>query len=169
MTAARWWRRLDRIGRGAENLLLMASLVVMIAVAVAQIVMRNAGWGGLVWGDEFLRLVVLWLAMIGAIAASRDDHHIRIDILSRFLPPRAGFAVRAVIDVFTCAVCAVIAWYAVAFVGFAFEFEDQALGGLPLWWFQTILPLGFGLIAYRYGLLAIRHTVAAVRGAEPAS
>lgn len=159
-----WWRRLDKIGAAAENTLLIVSLGAMIMLAVAQIVARNAGIGGMAFSDELLRLLVLWVAMIGAVAASRDDHHIRIDILSRFLPFRLRKSMRVIVDLFTFAVCAIVAWYGVQFVTSTREFEDLAFGKLPLWWFQAVLPLGFGLIAYRYLLWAGRHTFEAVSG-----
>ena len=169
MTPPRWWQRLDRLGRAIENTLLLASLLAMIGLAVAQIVARNAGIGGLAFSDELLRLLVLWVAMLGAVAASRDDHHIRIDLLSRFLPFRPRMLVRVVVDAFTCTICAIVAWYGVSFVASSREFEDLAFGALPLWWFQVILPLGFGLIAYRYGLWLVRHLLAAITGEEPPS
>ncbi|MFK8015569.1 MAG: TRAP transporter small permease [Gammaproteobacteria bacterium] len=164
MTTPRWWQRLDRLGAGAENLLLLLSLTAMVLLAVAQIVARNAGIGGMAFSDELLRLLVLWVAMIGAVAASRDDHHIRIDILSRFLPTRVRLSMRVLVDVFTCAVCAIVAWYSLSFVGSTREYEDLAFGKLPLWWFQAVLPVGFALISYRYALWAVRHTIEAWRG-----
>jgi TRAP-type C4-dicarboxylate transport system permease small subunit len=166
VTRPRWWQRLDRLGAGAENLLLMLSLGGMILLAVAQIVGRNAGVGGLAFSDELLRLLVLWVAMIGAVAASRDDHHIRIDVLSRFMPHRTRLATRVIIDLFTCAVCAAVAWYGLSFVQSTREYEDLAFGKLPLWWFQAILPAGFGLISYRYALWAIRHGLMAWHGPQ---
>ncbi len=36
------------------------------------------------------------------------------------------------------------------------EFEDQLLGGLPAWWFQSILPVSFLLIGYRYAIWFLR-------------
>jgi TRAP-type C4-dicarboxylate transport system permease small subunit len=164
VTRASWWQRLDRIGAGAENLLLLLSLGGMILLAVWQIVARNLGIGGMAFSDELLRLLVLWVAMIGAVAASRDDHHVRIDVLSRFLPLRLRVVALVVIDLFTCAVCGVVAWYGLSFVLSTREFEDLAFGKLPLWWFQAILPAGFGLISYRYGLWAIRHGLMAWHG-----
>ncbi len=163
MTTPRWWQRLDKIGAGAENALLLISLGAMILLAVAQIVARNASIGGMAFSDELLRLLVLWIAMIGAVAASRDDHHIRIDILSRFLPRRLRLSVRVLVDLFTCAVCGIVAWYGYEFVGRTGVFEDLAFGKLRLWWFQAILPIGFGLISYRYALWALRHGFDAVR------
>ena len=157
-------RLLDGIGRGVENFFLISSLVLMIGIAVAQIVLRNFGAAGIVWADEALRLLVLWVALVGAVAASRDDHHIRIDVLSRFVPKRFNDGVRVIVDLFTAVVCGVVAWYAVLFVASTREFEDVALGGLPLWYFQIILPFGFGLVSYRYALMSVRHGIAFVRG-----
>lgn len=166
MNLSRVARLLDGLGRGIENFLLISSLVLMIGIAVAQIVLRNVGATGMVWADEALRLLVLWLALIGAVAASRDDHHIRIDVLSRFVPRRLNDGIRVVVDLFTAVVCAVVAWYAVRFVASTREFEDVALGSLPMWYFQIILPLGFALVSYRYALLALRHAGAFLRGSR---
>jgi TRAP-type C4-dicarboxylate transport system permease small subunit len=59
----------------------------MISLAFAQIVLRNGFDGGIVWADSLLRIMVLWIALIGAVVASRDQRHINIDLISRFLPP----------------------------------------------------------------------------------
>ncbi|GIS19200.1 MAG: hypothetical protein CM15mP120_11160 [Pseudomonadota bacterium] len=37
------------------------------------------------WGDSAVRVMVLWVTMLGAMVASRDDSHIRIDLVGRFL------------------------------------------------------------------------------------
>ena len=37
----------------------------------------------------FLRLLVLWVALFGAMAASRQDKQIAVDAVSNFLSPRA--------------------------------------------------------------------------------
>jgi TRAP-type C4-dicarboxylate transport system permease small subunit len=51
-------------------------------------------------------------------------------------------------------VCGLLAWFSLRFVRDSREFGDVLLGDLPAWWFQLILPVGFGLIAYRYGVRA---------------
>ena len=42
------------------------------------------------------------------------------------------------------------------FVRMSHEFGDVLLGGIPAWLLQAILPVGFGLIAYRYTLFVAR-------------
>src|SRR5690606_15442865 len=115
---------------------------------------RNVFSIGLVWADGLLRLIVLWVALIGAVAASRDHKHIAIDVADRVLPGRLRRAAACVRDLFTAAVCAALAWYSWRFVRESREFGDVLLGSWPAWWFQIVLPVGFALIAYRYALRA---------------
>ncbi len=148
---------LDRLGRWLENAVLCALLFAMIGLAASQPLLRELAGAGLAWGDEALRLLVLWSALIGAIAASRDDVHLRIDIASRFLP-RWGRALAAlVVDLFSAAVAGVLAWYSWQFVVDSREFGDVVLGGRPAWLFQLVLPVAFALIAWRYLLWAFRR------------
>jgi len=142
-------------GKWLEDIFLALLLMVMIVLAVLLIVMRNLFDSGLVWGDELLRILVLWLCLVGAMAASRDDNHLAIDVVSRFLPPWLQQAVRVLTDLFTALLCGVIAWHAWSFVRLEAEFGSTVLGSWPAWIAQAILPLGFGLISYRY----LTHTV----------
>ncbi len=149
--------RLERFGRTLENLLLILLLALMIGLGATQIVQRNIFGTAFVWSDELLRLLVLWLALAGAIAASRDDRHITIDILSRILPEGPRLALRLVLDLFTVAVCLLLAWHAGRFVLIEREYGSTLLGGLPAWPFEAVIPLGFALIAYRYGMFLVLH------------
>jgi TRAP-type C4-dicarboxylate transport system permease small subunit len=148
-----------QIGRVFENTLLAAVLSCMILLASAQIVLRNVVGGGIAWADEALRLMVLWLAMLGAVAASRENRHIAIDVLSQVLPDGLRTGVGALIHAFTAVVAGLLAWYSWVFLGESFEYQDQLLGSLPAWWFQAILPVSFFLIAYRYAV----HSLDALR------
>ena len=142
--------RLDTAGRLAENVALVVLLGGMMMLAVGQIVMREAFETGLVWADEAVKLMVLWLAMVGSIAAARDDRHIRIDALSHVLPKLAVRIVRIIVDLFAAAVCAVIAWQAYRYLQLEIEFEDSVLLDVPAWLAHVIVPLSFGLVAYRF-------------------
>ncbi len=159
--------RAERLGRWLENALLAAVLFAMIGLAAAQVVMRSAFGGGLAWADEALRLLVLWAAMLGAIAASRDNVHLRIDLLSRFLPGAWRRLAAVLVDLFAAAVSAVLAWYSWRFVAESREFGDQVLGNFPAWGFQAILPAAFALIAYRYLAGLYKHFRPQVPAAGP--
>jgi len=155
----------ERFGRFMETASLVFVLSAMIILAAAQIIMRNLFDTGLSWGDEALRLMVLWVTMLGAVAAARDRRHIVVDVLSRMLPKGAQVWSAFIVDGFSAGVTGTLAWYAAVFVGDSKEFGDLLLNDLPAWPFQLILPLAFALIAYRFGIWCLRHLRDIVRGA----
>lgn len=161
--------RLDRAGRLIENAALVVLLIGMMLLAVGQIAMRELFSTGVIWADEAVKLLVLWIAMIGSIAASRDNRHIRIDALSHFLPPRAIRVVRIVVDVFAATVCIVIAWHAFRYVQLEAEFGDTVLIDTPAWLVHAVVPAAFLLVAWRFLVLVLIqvHALVTHDAAEP--
>ena len=151
--------RLDRIGRYSENVMLCLLLGLMIFLGAMQIVQRNFLSTSYAWTDELLRLLVLWLGLVGAVAASRDDRHISIDILSRYLPEKRINQVRLAVDFFTATVCAVLAWHCARFVWLEKEFGATVMTGQPAWIFEAVIPVAFALIAYRYAIFFLRRVM----------
>lgn len=141
---------LDRYGRLVENVLLIALLGAMLLLAVSQIVLREVFNTGIVWAGELLKLMVLWLAMIAAIAACRDNRHIRIDALSHVLPDSAIRVTRVVVDLFAAVVSAVIAWHAWRYLQLEIEFADTVLVDTPAWVAHIVVPVSFAIVAYRF-------------------
>ena len=99
-----------------EDGVLVTLLLTMISLAVSQIVLRNAFDTGITWADSLLRVLVLWIALIGALVATRQQQHINIDLISRFLPVSAKRFVSAIVALFSAAVCAMLAYYCFDFV-----------------------------------------------------
>ena len=108
---------------------------------------------------------ILWLAMVGSIAACRDDRHIRIDVLSHVLPEWAIKLTRVVVDVFAAVVCGVIAWQAWRYLQLEIEFEDVVLLDTPAWIAHAVIPAAFLLISYRFVILAVKKIGELVSGA----
>ena len=151
--------RLDRLGRTLENIALVGLLSMMMLLAVGQIVLREVFNSGLIWADELLKLTVLWLAMIAAIAACRDNRHIRIDALSHLLPATAIRISRIVVDLFAAAVCGVIAWQAWRYLQLEIEFEDKVLIDIPAWLAHAVVPVAFALTGYRFIVGVIKRAL----------
>jgi TRAP-type C4-dicarboxylate transport system permease small subunit len=146
-----------------EDGLLILALLAMIGMAVAQILLRVLFHTGVVWGDEFVRVLVLWPGLLGAVSASRADRHIRIDLASRYLPERFKVWAAAVMQIATALVCGLATWYAVRFVRIEFEFQDRAFAAVPAWVCELIIPLGFAAISLRYLILAVNQLIAAMK------
>lgn len=141
--------------RQLEDLLLALLLTGMVLLATSQILLRNLWDYGLSWGDPTLRLMVLWVTLLGAMAATRDNNHIRIDLLTRYLPDTASRIARRLTDAFTALVCALLAWHAARFVGFEYQDGSRFLDLLPIWPFQLVMPIGFAVIALRLLLCSL--------------
>src|SRR5690554_6205121 len=149
--------KLDKAGRFAEDSLLLMILLSMILLAGAQIVLRNFFDYSLFWGDEMLRLMVLWLTVAGGLAASRMDRHISVEVLGRFLPDRLQAPVRIILDLFTATVCALISWQSARFVMSSYEYSDTVMVNFPAWIAQIVLPIGFALMTWRHLLFALKR------------
>lgn len=138
-----------------ESLLMLIILISMAVIAVTQIAMRNTFGGGLLWADAYTRISVLWLAMLGAMGASRRQNHIAIDIVMQRMPSRyKRYGVR-VSHVLTALVCFATAWFSVDFVFQERSFGAIAFADIPVWWCESIIPFAFATIGLRYLAAAI--------------
>lgn len=146
MTSALRW--IERIETGCIAVLVLA----MVLLAGAQILLRNLFDSGLSWADPLLRAMVLWAAMLGALAAARDDKHIGLDLVAHFVHGRAKRVLRVVTLLFAAAICAAMAWYGVGLVQLDYG-SGAATAGIANWIVEAIVPVGFALLALR---LAIR-------------
>lgn len=154
-----WTARLDQLGRLLENVALVGLLSTMMLLGVGQIVLREVFDSSITWADELSRLTVLWLAMIAAIAACRENRHIRIDALSHLLPDSVIRYSRVLVDLFAAAVCGVIAWHAYRYLQLEIEFEDTVLGDFPAWVAHSVVPVAFALTGYRFVIGAIKRAL----------
>jgi TRAP-type C4-dicarboxylate transport system permease small subunit len=137
-----------------ENWLLAILVLILVALAGAQIILRNFFDTGLSWADPLLRALVLWTGMLGALAAVRDDKHIALDVLQRFLAPQAQRVARLLTLGFAAAICAAMAWFSIDLVKIDLTSGGSAFAGVPSWVVESILPTGFALMALRFVLRA---------------
>lgn len=142
--------RLDAAGRFIENVLLVGLLGGMLLLSVAQILAREVFESGFFFSGEIIRLMVLWLAMVGAVAACRDNRHIRIDAISHLLSERGVAATRLLVDSFAAGVCALIAWHSFRYLQLEREFGDTVLMDTPAWLAHAVVPVAFLLLSYRF-------------------
>jgi TRAP-type C4-dicarboxylate transport system permease small subunit len=140
-----------------EDGILVGLLVLIIGIAVTQIFLRNLFAGGIIWGDVVVRILVLWIGMVGAMVASRSGNHICIDAVTRYMPERIRGAVSCISGLFTAAVCSLMAYYSLHFVRMEFEDGGKAVAQIPAWACEAIIPVAFAVIALRYFILSINN------------
>ncbi len=140
----------SRLSARLEDSLLILILSAMVILAATQIALRNIWDTGISWSDPALRIAVLWLGLLGALAAVRDRNHISIDAVSRLLPPLGKRLTSAIAQLFSSAVCGLIAYHAWRFVMMEKEDGIIAFADVPAWICEIIIPIGFGLMAIRF-------------------
>lgn len=142
-----------------EDGIMVLLVVAMILLAVGQIILRDVWNMGVVWGDPLLRVSVLWIALLGAMAATRNDDHITVDIFSRFLSPRVKRISQIITKGFASGICAILAYEGMRFVVSDYQAGTTSFSNIPSWCIELIVPFGFAVMALRFLLIAI-HPVA---------
>jgi TRAP-type C4-dicarboxylate transport system permease small subunit len=133
-----------------EDGLMAILLSATILLAASQILLRNLFDSGLIWADPTLRVMVLWLALLGAIAATREDRHIRIDLFSHKMPKSGRLVLSVINNLFSSLVCGVITWHAARFVHLEWQEGSKLFASLPAWLGEIIIPIGFGIMTLRF-------------------
>jgi TRAP-type C4-dicarboxylate transport system permease small subunit len=154
--------RLRQFGTSVENALLVLLLSAMMLLAVGQIVLRMFFNSGLLWADELLKILVLWIALVASVAAARSRRHLRIDILTRYVPQRYAQVPELLVDLFAAAICGFIAWHSLQFI--LLSVGDTVLVNVPSWVAQGIVPAAFLLMCYRFTLHFLSGVLGLARG-----
>jgi C4-dicarboxylate transporter DctQ subunit len=151
------WHRIDEIFDRVEQTLLVILLSLMILIAFSQIVLRNVFATGLAWGDPLVRNLVLWVGFIGAALATREGKHINIDVFSRWLPSLGKTIVEVINHLFSFFICCLLCFAALKFIKNEAQMGSVIFSRVPAWIPQTILPITFGLMAFRFSLRSLKN------------
>ena len=150
--------------RRLESALLVGLLGAMIGVAVYQVIARNLFDAGLVWGDPMVRVALLWVTLVGGMAASASDQHIRIDLVARFASPALARHLARLTGAFTAVICFALAWFSVTLVVWDYRDGTSGFGIVPAWVCELVIPVGAGVMGLRY----LVRSVAPPGDGEPA-
>ena len=141
---------LQRLLRRIEDGLLAALLLALVVLAASQVLQRwwlSDGWVG---AEDATQLLVLWLATLGALAATREQRHIAIDALPRLLPALGKRVSGALGQLAAAGFCAFVAWHSLTLIELEREVPSELFAGVPSWVGLLVLPVAFGLMALRF-------------------
>jgi TRAP-type C4-dicarboxylate transport system permease small subunit len=151
------WDRIEQKISRLELSFITVLLTMMILIAFSQIVLRNFFDTGISWGDSLVRYLVVWVGFIGAAIATREDKHINIDVVSRWLTGPQGNCIQLVSHFFSTAVCGLLTMAAIKFIHFEAQMGSTTFFGLPVWAPEIIIPITFGLMALRFAIRFLRE------------
>ncbi len=129
-----------------ENALLTLLASALLLGALAQILGRLFDLAP-VWLEPALRALTLWIALVGAVVASREQRQLHIDALVARLDLPWRQWVRGFTALTTAAVCAVLAYASYGFFALESEAPSVAFGLVQTHWLAVMLPISFALMA----------------------
>jgi C4-dicarboxylate transporter DctQ subunit len=146
-------RWLEHLEEGLVAVLMAA----MTLTAFAQVVARYVFNYSFVWALELNGVLFAWLIFIGMSYGVRVGAHIGIDAAVKLLRPAAARIV-GMVGAALCVVYALIVlvggWlYVQKMVDVGIEMQDLPV---PQWVPRLVLPLGFALLALRFGQAFVR-------------
>jgi C4-dicarboxylate transporter, DctQ subunit len=151
----------NRFVSAAEDILIVLFLGVMVIMVLLQIIMRNIYQTGIMGGDDLVRHLVLWIAFFGAGVATRSNAHVRMDALTNFMPDRLMKYSDVLVSLFSFIISAILVYASMKFICIEYQSHGRSpFMNLPLWMLQSILPLGYALLACRFahnGVLRIQE------------
>ncbi|MBP7009929.1 MAG: TRAP transporter small permease [Kiritimatiellae bacterium] len=142
-TARRWVDRIERFG-------LSVLVAGMVGLAALQILMRNVWQSGWSWAGDLLGMGLLWLTMLGALAATGLARHLSIDLAAALLPRRWAGPLGRVTSLFAAVICVLLALAAGRYVGLQRELDITRLLGAPAWKYYLVIPVVFWIMAARF-------------------
>ncbi|MFA6546667.1 MAG: TRAP transporter large permease subunit, partial [Limisphaerales bacterium] len=135
--------------RQGENLLLSTILVVLMVLPLLEAFLRKAFTTGIPGATALVQHFTLIIAMLGGALAARDSRLLAMSALPTILPPKwkvfaalfSGTAATTVTFFLTVA--------GIEFVKSERESGNFLVGTMPIWWVQTVTPVGFALVTWR--------------------
>jgi tripartite ATP-independent transporter DctM subunit len=135
--------------RSVERASLVAAqliLTVLIGILIWTVFSRYALGDPIYWADDFCSVLLLWLAVLGAVYAARRNEHMRLTVLIDRLPERYRFAADVVAIVAFLVFAATLTYQGWVLTVEEFHNTMPALG-VSVAWKSSAIIAGFGLVS----------------------
>ena len=147
-----------------EEILLVFLVALMVFLGFLQILFRNLISIGIVWVDPLVRHLVLWIALLGASLATRENRHISIDLLSGYLSPALQRRVQGGLQLFSALICLLLVHPAIRFLENDYQAGKILALGVPMWLSQAIMPVMMLVLGVRFLLQGMKNISSAGEG-----
>lgn len=144
-------KKFDDAVYSTERVVIVGALITMTLIIFAQVVLRFFA-RGFPWAEELARYLMIWSGFLGASIATRQRRHLKVDLLTRFLPEgRAKALVMRLAALISAGFCFFLVGLGTQFVLNSFRGGRVSSSmGLPIWLVQLSIPLTVLIIACRF-------------------
>jgi len=139
--------RVRAMYRFSENSIMIAALFLIVILPFIDMVARKVGGAGNADASEYLRHLMIWLTMAGAMISSRDGNHISLGVLEQMMPKRFQIHVRFIVATVTASVLVALGFASLDY--FLTVSLGETVGIAPQIVFTIAFPIGFFVMALR--------------------
>lgn len=141
---------LRNIDRNGERWLLLVFYSFIVLAIFIEVLRRFVFLYSSVWGEETARYAFIYLVWIGASAAVRERAHIRIDVITHYLPQRGVGFIYLFGDLATAVLAVLAIYWSMDPVLVSLKFGNVTDGlRIVRAWFLIAVPLGFSMMMLR--------------------
>jgi TRAP-type C4-dicarboxylate transport system permease small subunit len=145
----------------AVSAALVVLFIVMTLLAMVQVFLRYFFNAGIPWADIAARELVMWVGILGAVLATKEDKHFQIDVLTRFLAQRKQKWFRSFSDFVAGVVCYFLGKASLTFLGI--DAGETTFLNIPVVIVELIIPVGFYLLMVQFGFRSVINLVEGFR------
>lgn len=167
---------LQTLWRDLLKNLLVVMVGLLLAIMMAQVVMRYGFNNSLIWAEEICRYLLIWMSMLALLFAYERGEIASVRIALYALPRRAAYLFAIIGNILAASLCFLLVYYGFKYAMIAgsqpipalrFVFSDlfgEAAVPVPvMFWVYAVLPVGIGLLGVRIALETISY-IRAARG-----
>jgi len=133
-----------------EEIIGVIVLAVVVSLIFVGVMMRLLFKSGMPWQEELSRMLYVLVVYLGASYGMRSNDHIRINIVSDLLPPRARKFLRVITDIIWAGFNITVIIMALQVYQKMQRFlGESAVLKIPLHVVFLIVPIGFALLTLR--------------------
>jgi len=141
-------------GTAFERWALVVIVLTMVLLPTLETGVRRFTGSGVPGAMVYTEHLTLWVGFLGAMLATASGHHLALSTVD-FLP--AGWPrqlARGFGSAVTTLVCAFLAYASLDMLLLDKGRVDTLAGGVPEWWFEIVMPVGFAVMSVRAALKA---------------
>lgn len=149
-----------------ERWLAIALTAALTGIMMTQVVLRYFFSAPLFWAEEVAVQLLVFMTLVGLSLLVRGDALIKIDLLSRLLPPQGQKVLSLVFGLLFLGLLGFLAWLGWEWVNRPeVRMEMSATTQLPRWYTYSVLPAAVLAMAF-HQLASLLRDAAALRGAS---
>lgn len=118
-----------------------------VIINVANVVSRHVFQSSIVWAEEVLIFIFIWIVFIGAVSVTMGKAHLKMDFLSMTIPASFSKVFEVASNLLSIAVCLIVVYASTAAITPLWRFKQlSVVSEIPMYIPHFAIPLGFGLM-----------------------